>query len=235
MENICFVVMPFGGQFDAIYQQIYKPAIHAAGLEPLRADDIYDNQSIIHDIRQSIQNAVLILADVTGRNPNVNYELGIAHGLGKEVIILTSNPEDVPSDYRHLRYLRYNPSGIGWDRQLSGDLLATLKTVLHRLHIPSGSSRILPSDAGFYEADIVKIYHKENTKHYFYKLDGLLPLSELGDAESYIADESHWLADWNQDNQRFHVGETVKFRVIKVSAVNTWGHVSNARNVSFAI
>lgn len=43
MEKTCFVVMPFGGQFDEIYSEIYKPAIQAMGLKPLRADDIYDN------------------------------------------------------------------------------------------------------------------------------------------------------------------------------------------------
>lgn len=49
MEKTCFVVMPFGGQFDEIYHEIYKPAIQAMGLKPLRADDIYDNRPIIQD------------------------------------------------------------------------------------------------------------------------------------------------------------------------------------------
>ena len=143
MEKTCFVVMPFGGQFDEIYSEIYKPAIQAMGLKPLRADDIYDNRPIIQDIKQSIQNADIILAEVTGRNPNVNYELGIAHALDKEVIIITSNSEDVPSDYRHYRYLQYNSSGIGWDRKLSSDLSATLRTVSARLHIGNGLSHVL--------------------------------------------------------------------------------------------
>lgn len=235
MGNSCFVVMPFGGQFDEIYDQIYKPAIQEVGLEPLRADEIYDNQSIIQDIKHSIQNATLILAEVTGRNPTVNYELGIAHGLGKEVIIVTSNRDDIPSDYRHLRYLHYNSSGIRWDSKLSSELIMTLKTVLERLHIPARTNHILHLDNGFYEAAILKIYHNENKGHYFYKLDGLLPLSELEGAESYIQDESHWLADWNQDSPRFKVGETVRFKVIKVKEIRNWGHVSNARNIDFTI
>ena len=57
----------------------------------MRADEIYDNRPIIQDIQNSIHNAKVILADVTGRNPNVNYELGAAHALNKEVIILTAN------------------------------------------------------------------------------------------------------------------------------------------------
>ena len=235
MENFCFVVMPFGGQFDEIYDQIYKPALQEVGLKPLRADDIYDNQPIIQDIKKSIQNATLILAEVTGRNPNVNYELGIAHGLGKEVIIVTSNREDIPSDYRHLRYLHYNSSGIGWDRTLSRELVTTLKTVLERLHIPTSTNHILHLNNGFYEAAILKIYHNKNKGHYFYELDGLLPLSELEGAESYIQDESHWLADWNQDRPRFKAREIVRFKVVKVREIRNWDHVSNARNVDFTI
>lgn len=235
MRNICFVVMPFGGQFDEIYRQIYKPTIREVGLEPLRADDIYNNQPIIQDIKQSIQDAALVLAEVTGRNPNVNYELGIAHALEKEVIIVSSNSEDVPSDYRHLRYILYNSSGIGWDRELANDLAITLRNVLSRLHIPSGSSRILHSDDGFYEAAILKIYNNKNKGHYFYKLDGVLPLSELAGAESYASDESHWLADWNQKTPRFKVGETVRFKVVKVKELKNWNHVLNARNVDFLL
>lgn len=235
MRNICFVVMPFGGTFDEIYRQIYKPAIQEVGLEPLRADDIYDNQSLIGDIKQSIQNATLVLAEVTGRNPNVNYELGMAHALGKEVIIVTSSSEDVPSDYRHLRYLCYNSSGIGWDRELSNDLVKTLRTVLKRLHIQNIPSRVLSLNDGFYEAGILKIYHNQDKGHHFYKLNGLLPLSELKEGDSYALDESHWLADWNREIPRFEVGEIVKFRVIKVRELKNWNHVSNARNVDFEI
>lgn len=99
---IGFVIMPFGDGFDDIYKEVYAPVITSVGLEPLRADEIYDNQPIIQDINHSIHSAKVILTDVTGRNPNVNYELGAAHALGKEVIIITAKSEDVPSDYRHI-------------------------------------------------------------------------------------------------------------------------------------
>lgn len=237
MKNFCFVVMPFGGLFDDIYQQIYTPAIREMGLEPLRADDIYDNQPIIQDIMQSIRDAALVIAEVTGRNPNVNYELGMAHALEKEVIIVTSNKDDVPSDYRHLRYVFYNSSGIKWDSKLSRELSATMRTVLGRLNIPITPGPVLHFDNGFYQADIVKIHHYESKGHYFYKLNGLLPLSEIKDShtESYLPDESHWLADWNQEHPRFKVGETVKFKVTKVSGISSWNHVEHARNVNFTV
>ena len=142
MDNICFVIMPFGIGFDDLYEKVYVPAIQSQGLSPLRADEIYDNQPIIRDITQSIHHAKVILADVTGRNPNVNYELGIAHALKKEVILLTAEAKDVPSDYRHLRYLQYNRMDVDWNKTLSQELQATLKQVLSRL---SQSDKTTPS------------------------------------------------------------------------------------------
>ena len=236
MKNFCFVIMPFSESFNEIYEKIYIPAMQAVGLEPLRADAIYDNQSIIHDIIQSIKDAALILAEVTGRNPNVNYELGMAHALEKEVVIVTSNKDDVPSDYRHLRYIHYNPGGIGWDRKLSSELTATLKTVLDRLNVPTTSSPVLHLDAdGFCQANIVKIYHHESKGHYFYRLNGLLPLSKLGGAKSYLPDESHWLVDWKRETPRFEVGDTVRFKATGAGELKSWGHVPNARNIDFIL
>lgn len=49
----------------------------------------------------------MVICDCTGRNPNVFYEAGIAHTLGREVVLITQNPEDIPFDLRHLRHIRY--------------------------------------------------------------------------------------------------------------------------------
>ena len=54
-----------------------------------------------------------MIADCTGRNPNVFYEIGIAHTLGRDVILITQNEADVPFDLRHLRYVQYLNNGEG--------------------------------------------------------------------------------------------------------------------------
>ena len=69
---------------------------------------------------------------------------GIAHALKKEVILLTAEAKDVPSDYRHLRYLQYNRMDVDWNQTLSQELQATLKQVLSRL---SHSDKTIPSTA----------------------------------------------------------------------------------------
>lgn len=153
MDNICFVIMPFGADFDELYEKVYVPAIQSLGLSPLRADEICDNQPIIRDITQSIHHAKVILADVTGRNPNVNYELGIAHALKKEVILLTAEKNDVPSDYHHWRYLQYSREAIDWNQTLSQQLQATLQRVLERLahsdQIPPSTDLHYPPETGY--------------------------------------------------------------------------------------
>ena len=67
----------------------------------------------MNDIWDAINEAYIIVADVTGRNPNVMYEIGMAHTVGKKVIILTQTMDDVPFDLRHIRCIVYEDSPVG--------------------------------------------------------------------------------------------------------------------------
>src|SRR5215470_16813722 len=84
-----FILMPFSPPFDSYYPQIFKPALEAAGYTVSRADDIFTPQPIMLDIQQSIVEADLILCEMSGRNPNVFYELGLAHAIGKPAILIS--------------------------------------------------------------------------------------------------------------------------------------------------
>jgi len=129
-EKLCFVLMPFRDPFDGYYQRIIKEAVKAAGLEPLRADEIYGTRAIIRDVWEQIWRARVIIADVTDRNPNVNYELGLCHSLGVPTILITQKTEDVPVDYRHRRYILYNTKDATWVDDLKRGLTNTLQAVL---------------------------------------------------------------------------------------------------------
>jgi hypothetical protein len=100
------VLMPFGAAFDPVYRAI-QGACAAAGLTCRRADDIWDQSEVIQDIFALIFEASIVVADFTGRNPNVFYEVGIAHTLGKHVVPITQSKQDVPFDVQHHRYLQY--------------------------------------------------------------------------------------------------------------------------------
>lgn len=130
MSQTCFVVMPFSEPFNSYYENVLKPAIVEAGLNPVRADEIYSAKPIIHDIIELIVDSKIIIADVTTKNPNVNYELGFAHALEKPAIIISQNINDVPFDYRHIRTIVYDTSQEKWESSLKDVLIKTIEAVL---------------------------------------------------------------------------------------------------------
>ena len=104
-----FVLMPFDEEFTPVYSDVIKHVLEQEGFEVLRADDIQSQRNIMRDIIEMIEKSNLIIADLTSSNPNVYYELGIAHALGKPVIHLVQSPvEDVPFDLRSYRLITYS-------------------------------------------------------------------------------------------------------------------------------
>src|SRR2546430_13652985 len=87
----CFVIMPFRPVFDKLYDVVITKAALASGFTPIRADKIYSTEPIIKDIVNGIANSSAVIADASGRNPNVNYELGVAHTLSKPTIIISQS------------------------------------------------------------------------------------------------------------------------------------------------
>lgn len=110
-RKICFILMPFKRDFDAIYKVI-KFVIEDAGFKCIRADEIFEPRSIIHIICEMIGRAEIIIADLTGRNANVFYELGYAHAFGKNSIIIAQKKKDVPFDLQHRQCVFYNPDEL---------------------------------------------------------------------------------------------------------------------------
>lgn len=111
--NLCFVLMPFETAFDPVYEAI-RAGAEDAKLHCQRADKVRDNQALIEKIKKAIHKAGIIVADITGDNPNVFYEVGYAHGLGKECILVTqTRSEEVPFDLRHLEHIGYSASRQG--------------------------------------------------------------------------------------------------------------------------
>ena len=116
--DTCFVLMPFGSWFDRYYQEIYVPAIKEAGFEPIRADELFTTGSVMEQIWEQIEKAKLLLADLSGKNPNVFYELGLSHAARKPVVFTASDVEDVPFDLRHLRVIIYEIREPEWASRL---------------------------------------------------------------------------------------------------------------------
>jgi len=129
-KDICFVISPFGGWHDTYFSDIFCPAIESAGLEPKRADDLFRSSNIVHDIWHFVVSARVLIADLTGKNPNVFYELGLAHAARKPVLLLTRSMEDVPFDLRALRVILYEVENPSWADNLRDQIKQGLEETL---------------------------------------------------------------------------------------------------------
>ena len=133
-EDLCFIVMPFSVEaLNVVYEDYVLPTlVDRCQLRSERGDDVFGSAVIMDDITRSIRKARLIIADLTGRNPNVFYEVGIAHALNKQVLLMTQSIEDVPFDLRHRRALVYEYSPRGC-KKLEKDLYENVQHMLsHR-------------------------------------------------------------------------------------------------------
>jgi hypothetical protein len=131
--RLTFVLMPFTDELTDIYQTFVKPVVESPDFNLVcrRADDIKSNRAVIQDIWKSLCEARFVIADLTGFNANVLYELGIAHTLGKETILIYQRGSDVkfPFDLTHIRRIEYENNAIG-GRALETELRATLRAVI---------------------------------------------------------------------------------------------------------
>lgn len=121
-------MMPFDPRFDDVYASIQEAA-RKCGMTCLRADDIWEDDKIIQDVVSLIRRSRVVVADCTGRNANVFYEVGIAHTLGRPVILMSQLEADIPFDLRQFRYIHYLNNGEG-RAKLVGQLEKRIGTLL---------------------------------------------------------------------------------------------------------
>lgn len=109
-DLFAFVLMPFDQAFDDIYKFGIKATATTLGILAERVDEQIYSEGILERIYRQIELADLIIADMTGQNPNVFYEVGYAHAKGKFCILLTQKSEDIPFDLKHHRHIVYGNS-----------------------------------------------------------------------------------------------------------------------------
>jgi len=121
--------MPFHDPYDSYYQAVFSPALQRAGYKAVRGDDMFRPHPIMLDIQRAICESDLILCEMSERNPNVFYELGLAHAIGKPAILVARKEEDIPFDLRHIRVIVYDYTRPGWETKLLNNITAAAKTI----------------------------------------------------------------------------------------------------------
>jgi nucleoside 2-deoxyribosyltransferase len=129
-----FVIMPFRKETETdrnlqrMYQLAIKPALELEGYECIRADEIQEQGLVLEHIVQAIDSADVVIADLTNDNPNVMYELGLAHARSKPVIMIAQNPEKAPFDLKAYRIVKYG-TNLGEDADLKKEIRGALRVV----------------------------------------------------------------------------------------------------------
>jgi hypothetical protein len=125
-KDLVFVIMPFAPGYDTVYQWI-ETAVTKSGMKCLRADKEIFAGGVMDRVREHIKRAGIIIADLSGRNVNVFYELGLAHAAYKKVVMITQDAGDLPFDVRHLRTVIYDSTDKDTFRNILKDELKFFK------------------------------------------------------------------------------------------------------------
>lgn len=146
-----FVLMPFNDAFTDIYKLGIKKTAEEAGLRAERVDEQLYSESMLERIYRQIDAADIIVADMTGQNPNVFYEVGYAHAKGKHCILLTQNASDIPFDLKQHRHIVYGGQIV----KLQGELATNLQWAAEQVAASrnSGLNVKIQAHAGELERD----------------------------------------------------------------------------------
>jgi hypothetical protein len=126
--DLVSVMMPFDAGFAGVWASI-QGACAAAELRCLRADNIWQESVLVQDIFNLLMRSSVVIVDFTGKNPNVMYETGIAHTLGRPVVPIAQALDDIPFDLRHHRFLKYLPNDQGFS-DMESALTERLRTLV---------------------------------------------------------------------------------------------------------
>lgn len=135
-ERTCYVIMPFDERYYSTYAEAIRPAVTRVSelrgerWRCVRADDVRVPGSITKEIITSLHTADVVIADLTANNPNVLYELGVAHSGGRTTIMITQDFEALPFDVNTYRVHPYDPSKQGLQnlREYLSDTIADVLT-----------------------------------------------------------------------------------------------------------
>jgi hypothetical protein len=146
-NDICFVIAPIGDdeseirkRSDQILKHVIGPACDAAGYKAIRADQISEPGIITTQIIQHIIEDAMVVADLTGRNPNVFYELAIRHSLRKPYVQIIQRGERIPFDVSAIRTIEVDHHDLDSVEMARADILKQME---------STQARGVPSTAQF--------------------------------------------------------------------------------------
>jgi nudix-type nucleoside diphosphatase (YffH/AdpP family) len=152
-ERTCFVIMPFGDKpdengnpihFDTVYEDFIKPTVEAIGIPCIRCDKIEESGGIHTKMFTGIYDADVSVVDITLRNPNVFYELGVRHALKRNVtIIIRQAGTQIPFNISGFTVVEYKSDDPVNQKQVAEEIQKMIK---------NGLANVKKADGPVYEA-----------------------------------------------------------------------------------
>jgi len=135
-KKICFVIAPIGEadsdirkRSDQVFKHIIAPAVESLGFDPIRADQISEPGIITSQVIQYVVNSPLVVADLSGRNPNVFYELAIRHAIKKPLVQLIKKGEHIPFDVAGTRTIQFDIHDLDSVDEAKNELVNQIKSI----------------------------------------------------------------------------------------------------------
>ncbi|MEI7870192.1 MAG: hypothetical protein WCI11_20090 [Candidatus Methylumidiphilus sp.] len=126
-----FVAMQFSEPYNDVYRDAVEPLVKEIGFEPLRVDDVYGPRIVINDIINNLSESSIVLAEISEKNANVYYELGLAHAFGKPTLLMATKGTSLPFDVGAHRCIFYENT-IAGRCKLQASLKHSLMSLLGR-------------------------------------------------------------------------------------------------------
>lgn len=135
MEKKCFIVCRIGSDdsserkhSDQVFNHIITPACEKCGYKPIRIDHLNTSGMITEEILEHLKSSELVIADITGHNPNAFFEIGYRHALNKPIIHLKSKHESIPFDIAQTRTFDYDLLDLDSVAEVKKRLISTIES-----------------------------------------------------------------------------------------------------------
>jgi len=158
--RLCFVIMPFSEERTEVYKHGIAPACQRAGFAAVRVDELKGHFNINRKIIEHIFSSDAVIAEISDHNPNVFYEMGVAHAIGNKTIMIAQNAKALPFDISNYRCLIYKQSVDGL-KQLQEEIVESLHELEKWSRQPSNPVQDFKPYDAFVSAGAVETLRRE--------------------------------------------------------------------------
>ncbi len=156
-KKMCFVIMPFREELQRVYTDAIKPACEQAGFKVVRVDEVKGPFNITRTIIKYLYESDVVVADLTDHNPNVFYEMGVAHAIANKTIMIVEKTEKLPFDIQSYNCIFYRKTVKGFEN-LGKELIDSLESLDEWRTSPCNPvQEFKPADAAPSQDDLRKL------------------------------------------------------------------------------